>query len=192
MLKWGFVGIFAVACLISLTAQTASPPPPNGTMALEGSMKTFYKGLNAIIVTTMDGVEHTYEFSKRLIVHGGKSPGVDALEGLSEGRMVVIHYTVQGTGQSAEEIDLLGGEGLKVTEGRVTHINRGHKEITIKFDNGRTETLRLTDTAAAEAAKDIDKAAASGERIALYYDDENGRKVAHYFKKVGETQPQGK
>lgn len=193
MLKSGLVGIFAAACFTTLSAQTASPPPPNGTMALEGTMKTFYKGLNAIIVTTMDGVEHTYEFSKRLIVHGGKSPGPDALVGLNEGRMVVIHYTVQGTKQSAEEIDVLGDEGLKVTEGRVVRIDRGHKEITIRFDNGRTETLRLTDLAAAEAGKDIDKAAAGGgERVVVYYEDENGRKVAHYFKKVSEGPPQGK
>jgi hypothetical protein len=161
-------------------------------MALEGSMKTFYRGLNAIIVTTMDGVEHTYEFSKRLIVHGGKSPGIDALEGLSEGHMVVIHYTVQGASQSVQEIDVLGDEGLKVTEGRVAHIDRGRKEVTIKFDNGRTETLRLTDRAAAEAGQEIDQAATSGDRVVVYYADEQGRKVAHFFRKVSETQPQKK
>ena len=162
-----------------------STPPVQGTVALESAMKSFYKGLNTIIVTTMDGVEHTYHFTERLIVHGGKSPGPDALAGLQEGRMVVIHYTVEGSNQTAREIDILGDEGLKVTEGRVTKIDRGRKEITIRFGNGQTETLRLTDQAAAEAAKDLEGTGGEAARVIVYYEDENGRKVAHYFRRAG-------
>jgi hypothetical protein len=171
-----------VALAATLNAQTTAPPG-QGTVALEGTMKTFYKGLNAIIVVTMDGVEHTYHFAERLVVHGGKTPGPDALEGLQEGRMVVIHYSGQGKDQAAREIDIVGDEGLKVTEGRVVKIDRGRKEITIRFANGQTETLRLTDRAAAEAGKDLEKAGETS-KIIVYYEDENGQKVAHYFKRA--------
>ena len=179
----------AIATIVAAALATGgmnaqSGPPVQGTVALEGTMKTFYKGLNAIIVTTMDGVEHTYHYAERLIVHGGKSPGPDALEGLREGRMVVIHYTVEGSSQTAREIDILGDEGLKVTEGRVVKIDRGRKQITIRFGNGQTETLRLTDRAAAEAGKDLEKAGGEAPRVIIYYEDENGLKVAHYFRKA--------
>jgi hypothetical protein len=185
MRKIAIATVFAAVVAAGVNALNAqSTPPVQGTVALEGTMKTFYKGLNAIIVTTMDGVEHTYHYAERLIVHGGKSPGPDALAGLEEGRMVVIHYTVEGSSQTAREIDILGNEGLKVTEGRVVKIDRGRKEITIRFGNGQTETLRLTDRAAAEAGKDLEKAAGETARVVVYYEDENGQKVAHYFKKA--------
>ena len=55
-------------------AQATPPPvvPQTGTMALEGTMKTFYRGVNKLVVTTVDGMEHVYQFSKDLIVHGGE------------------------------------------------------------------------------------------------------------------------
>jgi hypothetical protein len=183
MRKLTITTILAMAFAVGLNAQ--SPPPGQGTVALEGTMKTFYKGLNAIVVTTIDGVEHTYQFAERLVVHGGKSPGPDALEGLRDGRMVVIHYTVEGSRQAAREIDIVGDDGLKTTEGRVARVDRGRKEITVQFDDGRTEVLRLTDRAAAEAGKDLEKAAGGTARVVVYYEDEHGRKVAHYFKKAG-------
>jgi|SoimicmetaTmtHMA_FD_contig_51_2974984_length_1183_multi_2_in_0_out_0_1 hypothetical protein len=160
--------IVAVAFAVGLDAQ--STPPGQGTIALEGAMETFYKGLNAIVVTTIDGVEHTYHFAERLIVHGGKTPGPDALKGLREGRMVVIHYTVEGGQQAARDIDILGDEGLKTTEGRVAHVDRGRKEITVRFDDGRTEVLRLTARAAAEAGKDLEKAAGETARVVVDYE----------------------
>ena len=42
-------------------------PPLLEPMALEGTMKQFYRGANVVIVTTMDGVEHVYQFTKNLI-----------------------------------------------------------------------------------------------------------------------------
>jgi hypothetical protein len=53
--------------------------------------------------------------------------------------------------------------------------------IPITFGNGTTETLHMTTRAAAES-----EASLQGEeptRIIVYYSDESGRKVAHYFKK---------
>ena len=161
-----------------LSAQT-SPPPVQGTIALEGTMRKFYKGVNVIVVATMDGVEHTYHFAKDLVVHGGKGTGPDALQGLEEGTMVVLHYSGTGADAAVREIDRVGDNGLKVTEGRVTRVDHGRREITIRFGNGKTETLRLTERAAAES-RDVDEAV--GTRVVIYYSDESGNRVAHYFR----------
>jgi hypothetical protein len=129
----------------------------------------------------MEGVEHVYHFTKDLIVHGGKKPGVDALEGLREGTMIVVHRHANGPEASVAEIDLVGDEGLKVTEGVVTDINRRKQEITIKYAHGTTETLKMTPQAAAENVEGCDSTVT---RIVVYYSDEAGRKVAHYVKRV--------
>jgi hypothetical protein len=158
-------------------------PPLLEPIALEGTMKQFYRGVNVVVVTTKDGVEHIYHFTKDLIVHGGNKPGVDALEGLREGTTVVIHYTMSGSRASAEEIDLVGDEGLLITEGAVTNIDRRKKEITIKFGDGTTETLQMTTRAAIESEAGIGESREEANKIIVYYSDESGRKVAHYFKK---------
>jgi hypothetical protein len=147
-------------------------------------MKEFYRAANVIIVTTMDGVDHMYQFTKNLVVHGGKGSGVDALAGLQEGNMVVVHYTVSGDQALAQEIDRFGDEGLKITEGRVTHIDRRRKEITITFDSGKTETLRMTERAAADSATGVNDTGLDASKVVVYYSDESGRKVAHYFRRA--------
>ena len=176
--------IVALVSSVSITLGAQSGPPVQRTIALEGTMKTFYRAVNTIIVTTIDGVDHVYHFTKDLVVHGGKGRGMDALEGLREGSTVVVHYTVTEAKASAREIDRIGDEGLKTTEGVVTRIDRGRKRITIRFVDGKSETLRLTDRAAAEAAKDVDQAATDAMKVIVYYSDEAGRKVAHFFKKA--------
>src|SRR4030095_7736765 len=121
---------------VSIPSTPALPqdrPPLLEPIAMEGTMKQFYRAANVVVVTTMDGMEHVYHFTKDLIVHGGKKTGVDALEGLREGTTVVIHQT-SGSQASAEEIDVLGDEGLKSTEGMVTNIDRRKKEITIRSE----------------------------------------------------------
>jgi hypothetical protein len=165
-----------------LRAQTT--PPVQGTVATEGTIKTFYKALNTVVVTTADGVEHAYHFTKDLVVHGGKGTGVDALAGLREGSTVVVHHSAQGGQESAAEIDRVGDEGLKITEGTVIDINRSKKQITIRYSNGKTDTLRLTDRAATESDADLANAEKDASKIVVYYTEEGGQKVAHVFKKV--------
>jgi hypothetical protein len=138
------------------------------------------------IVTTVDGVEHVYQFAKDLVVHGGRGSGVDALEGLREGSTVVVHSALQGTEQAAREVDVIGPEGLEITEGTVTRINRGRSQIAVRYDNGKTEVFRLTDRAAAETTQDVKQAASSGTKVTIYYSNEQRQKVAHFFKKVSQ------
>jgi hypothetical protein len=176
----------ALAFGVVLVAVPASPqnrPPLTEPIALEGTMKAFYRGVNVVVVTTMDGVEHVYHFTKNLVVHGGKAPGADALARLDEGTPVVIHPMVNGEVASAEEIDVLGDEGLKITEGRVIHVDRQKKEITIRYGNGKTERLQLTAWAAAETATSVRVADQATTEFVIYYTDEEGHKVAHYVTK---------
>jgi hypothetical protein len=171
-----------VVLLASTPAHAQNRPPLQEPIALEGTMKQLYRAANIVVVTTVDGMEHVYQFTKDLIVHGGKKPGVDALEGLREGTTVVIHKTTGGS-QAAEEIDVLGEEGLKSTEGTVTSIDRRKKEITIRYNNGKTETLQMTGRAAAESETGIENPGEGVSKVVIYYSDETGHKVAHYFKK---------
>jgi hypothetical protein len=181
-LVWSLAVLVGLVAGVPITLSAQSSPPVQGTIALEGTMKKVYRAANIVIVTTMDGMEHVYHFTKDLFVYGGKGAGVDALEGLREGSPVVVHYRVAGAQESATEIDRIGDEGLKITEATVTRIDRARKQIMIRFDNGTTETLRLTDRAAAEAGTDV---AATGEtKIIVYYADEKRSKVAHFFKKA--------
>jgi hypothetical protein len=181
-------GLFAVAAVLFATVVMSaplaaqSPAPVQGTVALEGTMKSFYRAANTVVVATIDGIEHVYHVTTNLVVHGGKGTGVDALAGLREGATVVVHYTVTLDEASATEIDRIGDEGLEITEGVVTHVDRGRKQITIRFDNGTTETLGLTDRAAAEAGPELGEPPAARSKIVVYYRNEGGQKVAHFFK----------
>jgi len=163
-----------------LAAQT--PPPVQGTMALEGTMTKFYRGINALVVTPIDGAEHVYHFAKGLVVHGAKASGPDALEGLEPGAKVVVHYRIDGAERSVEEIDRVADEGLMVTEGTVVRLDRRRQQMVLRLPDGTTETLRLTDRAASETHDNINDAGAT--RVTVYYADESGHKVAHYFKKA--------
>jgi hypothetical protein len=166
-----FIGIAALGI-----APTYAQGPPihglTGTIATEATIKDEHKAANTIIVATEDGVEHIYGAAKGLVVHGG-----DPLADLKPGTTVIIHYTADNT---AQEIDRVGAGGLSTAEGMATNIDRGKKEITIRYDNGKIEKLKLTDRAAADVGKNI----AEDTRVVVYYSDEAGGKVTHYFKKL--------
>jgi hypothetical protein len=154
-------------------------------MALEGTTDKVYAALNGVIVKTRDGVEHMIHFTKDLVLHGGNGPGVDAFVGLEEGTPIVVHYIVANADETALEIDRVGDKGLQTTEGLVVGIDRRHRRITIKYANGQQEVMQLTPTAAAEASRDVDEAWGShgATKVVVYYTDEAGKKIAHYFKK---------
>jgi hypothetical protein len=181
--RCGWAATLLVGLAASAFGQTLAPAGDgNGTIALAGTMKKFYRGANTIVVETVDGLQHVFEFTRDLVVHGGKHAGPDALKGLQPGTTVVIHYTVSGPRTSATEVDIVGPDALKVAEGRVTHIDRRKGEITIRYANGTQEQFRLTEHAVSEATQP--GAPAEGAQVTIYYMDDIGRKVVHYFKQA--------
>jgi hypothetical protein len=171
----GTLQLLGLVALIATPVSAQGPPPIHGvtgTIATKATVKAEHKAVNKIVVATEDGVEHVYDVAKDVVVHGGK----DQLSGLKPGTTVIIHYTA---GNTAKEIDRIGPDGLSTTEGIVTKIDRGKKTIALRYDNGRTETLKLTDRAAADVGKAID----ANTRIVVYYSEEAGAKVTHYFQK---------
>jgi hypothetical protein len=179
-----FIGLLPGASSPALAQSLPPPTPMPQSQVVEGTMKKFYRAANTVLIATVDGAEHVYHFAADLVVHGGKGTGPDALESLQEGAEVVVHYTIAGDEAAATEIDRVGDDGLAITEGIVARVDRRGKQITIRFYDGKTETLRLTDRAAAEAGPEFDRADAGPTRVVVYYKNEAGQKVAHFFKKI--------
>ena len=155
--------------------------------AVEGTVKKVDAATKTIVVKTSDGAEHTFHFTDRTAVHGTDAAvkgAKDVFHGVKEGTDVVVHYTDKGAGQTADEVDRVGKDGLKVSQGTVKSIDRGAKTLTIKTTRGTEETYRLTDHAARDAGTDIGTDASKTERVTVYYTEQGGHKVAHFFKRV--------
>jgi len=174
--------------LLLSTAALAQTGPPiqghTGTIALEGTVEQEHAAIDLLAVKTIDGTRHALHLARSLVVHGGAKGGDDALAGLRAGTTVVVHYSGTGAAAAIQAIDLIVGDGPKVTEGTVTGINRRRRQITIRFDDKTSETLQLTERAARDAGRDLEGAAAQTGRVTVFYADEGGQKVAPYFRKA--------
>jgi hypothetical protein len=177
-------GLLCGATAINAGQQTPPIDGVTGTVALEGTVQKTYEGVNTFVVKTMDGIEHLIHFTERTVVHGGTAAGDDALRGIDEGSRVVVHYSADGDAKAADEVDRIGGDGLKAVEGVITKVDRRAKTMAIRLADGSRQTLRLTERAAADVGRNLDAAGAGTARVVVYFNDEAGHRVAHYFKRV--------
>ena len=161
--------------LVTLAAQDV-------VSAVDGTVKKVDSGTKTVVVKTADGAEHTFHFLGRTVVHGAEATAKgskDAFNGLKEGSEVAVHYTAKGGKETAEEVDHIGKDGMKVTEGTISHIDRGAKTVAVaKTADGAETTYRLADHAAKDTGKGVEK---SG-KVTVYYTEEGGHKVAHFLK----------
>jgi hypothetical protein len=155
--------------------------------AVEGTVEKVDAGAKTVIVKTTDGTEHTFHFVGRTAVHGTEATArgsKDAFHGLKGGSAVAVHYTAKAGRETAEEVDHIGKDGLKVTEGTVSRIDRGGKTIAVKTADGTEEIYNLAGRAAKDTGKGIGEGAEKSGKVTVYYTEEAGRKVAHFFKKT--------
>ena len=180
------VGIAAVVGAAHTRAAQQQPPIQGvtGTIATEGTIQETDEAAHKILVKTADGIERLFHLGARSAVHGGDAAGDETMRALKKGTRVVVHYTADGENLTAEEVDRLGDEGLKQIEGKVTAVNRGARTISIRLANGTTQTLRLSDRAASDVGKDVDRASDGTVPVIVYYKNEAGQQVVHYFKRV--------
>jgi hypothetical protein len=71
-----------------------------------------------------------------------------------------------------------------VTEGMVTAIDRLRKNVTVRFDDGKKEALRLAGHQPADAGKEVDAAGLAEGLVALSYPDDKGERIDRLFTKA--------
>jgi len=175
-------------CLCAALALSAALPVfavDDVASVAEGTVRRIDSSTKTLLIATKDGTERTFHFGDRTAVHGVEAAGKEsqeALHGLKEGTEVAVRYTTKGTVDTAEEIDHIGKDGLKVTEGTLKKIDRGAKTITIATADGTQRTFRLLGRAVRDSGRDIEKAADKSAKVTVYYTEEGGDKVAHFFK----------
>jgi Cu/Ag efflux protein CusF len=155
--------------------------------AVEGTVKKVDSTTKTVVVKTEDGTEHTFHYTKNATVDGAedtKKATVDGLGDLKEGSKVAVHYTVVGGKETTHEIDKVGDDGLKASEGTVSHVDRGAKTIAVKTADGTEETFHMTDAAAKDTGKDIAGGTDKSVKVTVYYTEKAGVKTAHFVKHV--------
>jgi len=108
----------------------------------------------------------------------------DSFKGLSEGSEVVVHYTKKGAEETATEVDKVGKGGLKSIDGTVTKVAKDGKTVVVKAADGTEQTFDVAGHETAEAAKGIGKGSEKAGKTTVYYTEEGGKKVAHFFEKL--------
>jgi hypothetical protein len=89
-----------------------------------------------------------------------------------------VHYTEKGAVKTAQEVDHIGKGGLKMTVVVVKSVDHGAKTVAVKTAEGAEETYHLTGNAMRETGKGLDKAG----KVTIFYSEEGGKKIAHFFR----------
>jgi hypothetical protein len=155
--------------------------------AVHGTITKLDSATKTMVVKTKDGTEHTIHIVGKTTVHGTDAAGAgaqDAFHGLQEGSEVVAHYTVKGTEKSAVEVDHVGKDGVKVLDGTVTRVGEAGKVVVVKAADGTEHTFHVVGRDTAAAAEDVGKGAEKNAKVAVYYTENAGKKVAHFFEKL--------
>ncbi len=161
----------------------------NGGEIAEGRIHKLDHKAKMMVVKTADGTEHTFRLAEHSVVRGGKAlvKGTETtFHGLKTGSEVVVHYTEKGTEKTAEEIDHIGKDGLKAAKGTIHAIDWGAKTVAVKTAEGTELIFGLTELSAIETGRQFGKGTEKAAKVTVYYTEEAGRKVGHFFKKLAE------
>jgi hypothetical protein len=153
------------SCALCSTRAAAQTPPPihgvTGTVATEGTIQDEHAAAPVIAGAASRAVHR----AKSLFSFGSKGSNENPLDAFTEGRQVVVRDAADGD------------DGSKASsEGVVIDVNRGRRQITVRFADRKTQTLRLNQPAAAGA----DPAA----RVVVSYKAPAGTTVACDFIRV--------
>ena len=174
-----------LVAIISLFGLAVSLKAVEKTGSVEGLVIKIDRTAKTVVIKAVDGTEYTMHLVERTVVYGGNETykgAVEAERGLQEGSRVVVHYTKQGTDETAEEIDRIGTHGLKMSEGTITKLDRATRTMTIKIADGTEQIYQLTEHAIEDAGIEAADAAKTSAHAIVYYSEEADHKVAHFFK----------
>lgn len=149
--------------------------------AVHGTVTKVDAAAKTIAIKTKDGTVQTLHWAGKTTVRGADAGAKDTFKGIKEGSEVVAHYTTKGADKTAVEVDKVGKDGMQETDGTVTQIDRGGKTIAVKTADGTVQTFKLADDAAVDAGKEVGKATEKSAKVTVYYTEDAGKKVVHFF-----------
>ncbi|HET7150140.1 MAG TPA: hypothetical protein VFI60_01915 [Candidatus Acidoferrum sp.] len=182
MIKFSF-RLLLLACFFVMSVRAANEL----VSAVHGTITKVDAAAKTITVKTKDGAVETIHFVGRTAVHGGEATdegAKDAMHGLKEGSEVVAHYTVKGGEKSAVEVDRVGKDGVATMDGTVSKVGKDGKTVVVKGADGTEHTFAVAGKDTADAARGIGKGSEKSAKVTVYYTQNAGKKVAHFFEKL--------
>jgi len=177
----------AVACALVLLVASFASGTADVVAAVHGTITRLDASTKTVVVKTADGTEHSIRFLDKTAVHGshaGEEGAKDSFHGLKQGTEVVVHYSERGGKATALEVDRVGEDGLKGTEGTISKLDRAGKTMAVKTADGTEHTFELTERAAKDGGKDIGQGVGEGTKVVVYSSEKTGKNVAHFFEKI--------
>jgi hypothetical protein len=144
---------------------------------MHGTVKKVDKATKTVVVKTKDGTEHTVKVASDDTVKGT----TDGFDGIKEGSEVVVRSTGKGAEATVDGIGKVGKDGMKVTKGTVEKVDEGTKTVVVKSADGTEKTFEYTGDALKDSGKAVGKGTEKGAKITVYYTEETGKKIAHFF-----------
>lgn len=130
-------GVLTVLCSLPFgagvaAAQTAPPiQGVTGTVATDGTIESEHKAAGAIAA----GAAHVVDSAAKLF-SSGKGTAQNPLDALTEGSRVVVREAASAAATTAE--------------GVVIDVSRSRRQITVRFADKKTQTLRVLDRTSAD------------------------------------------
>ena len=169
LLLGGLLSTIASPALAQSAANFGTPYVPihGHTGIIQEPMNTAqtYEGVNAIAVALGMGRARNTKVYR-----------MEAVGNIDRGMPVTVHYAPESL---ASAIDPIDSTGVAVAEGRVTSVDRVHGRVGITYNDGRSETLRVSDHAASGSGTlDV-----KGRRVVVTTSNKSGQQVVQYFKR---------
>jgi hypothetical protein len=70
---------------------------------------------------------------------------------------------------------------VKVTKGTILKIDNGTKTVVLKAADGAEKTFDFTDNSEKDMGKAVGAGTEKGAKVTVYYIEETGKKIAHFF-----------
>jgi hypothetical protein len=166
----------AVATLMVFVAY----PVDDVVSAVHGTVTKVDSAAKTIVVKTKAGTEQTVHYTEKTAVWGADKAAEgakDTYKGVAAGSEVVVQYTEKAGEKSATEVDKVGKDGMKYVDGTVEKMAADGKTVTVKAADGTEHTFAV-------AGKGIATGATKGGKATVYYTEQGGKQVAHFFEKL--------
>lgn len=144
---------------------------------IAGTITKVDTGAKTVAVKTADGTVHTVKWTDDTTVTGLKDGAHGADLAGKEGGHVIIRTSEDSADKTAHSIDYVGHRTIHTSDVTIDDVGKGSKSVAVHTADGTKDTYRLADHAAVDSGEGVEK----GGHYTVYYTEDAGKKVAHFF-----------